>query len=78
MAYQFPPDIDQRVKSQLATGQYRTEDDVLREALDALRRQDEELQAIREGIADMEAGRYRPLDEVDAEIRDKHGFPQDA
>ena len=51
---------------------------MLREALDALRRQDEELRAIQKGIADMEAGRYRPLDEVDAEIRHKHGFPQDA
>ena len=78
MAYQFPRDIDERVKSQLAAGQYQTEDDVLREALDALRRQDDELQATREGIADMEAGRYRTLDEVDAEIRHKHGFPQDA
>jgi len=78
MAYEFPPDIEQCVKSQLATGEYQTQDDVLREALNALSRQDEEIRAIREGIADMEAGRYRSLDEVDAGIRRKHFFPTDA
>jgi Arc/MetJ-type ribon-helix-helix transcriptional regulator len=36
MTYQLPPDIDQRVQSQIALGIYQTPDQVLNEALDAL------------------------------------------
>jgi hypothetical protein len=35
----------------------------------------DDLAAVRAGIADMEAGRYRPFAEVDAEFRRKHGIP---
>jgi hypothetical protein len=38
--------------------------------------QKEDLAAIREGIADMEAGRGAPLDEVMARIRTNLGLPQ--
>lgn len=31
----------------------------------------EDLEAIREGIADLEAGRFAPLEVVDAEIRER-------
>lgn len=78
MAYQFPPDLKELVNQQLATGQYGSEDDVLRDALKALKWRSAETAAIAEGIEDMEAGRYRSLDEVDAELRRKHDFPQDA
>ena len=43
----------------MATGQYGSKEDVLREALRALRRQDEDLTAVKEAIADMEAGDSR-------------------
>ncbi len=36
--YQFPQDLDKRVKAQLAAGPYQSEDDVLREAADGARR----------------------------------------
>jgi hypothetical protein len=36
--------------------------------------QDDIQQAIQEGLADLKAGRYRSADEVNAEIRAKHGF----
>lgn len=36
MTYQLPPDIDQRIQSQIALGIYQTPDEVLNEALDAL------------------------------------------
>ena len=36
MAYQFPPDLEQRVKEQMASGVYNSEDEVLRDALRAL------------------------------------------
>lgn len=71
MSYPFPPDVSQRVKSQLAKGSFESEDEVLRAAMSALERENEDLAAIWAGIEDMEAGRYRPFSEVDAEIRKK-------
>ncbi len=53
----------------MAFGNYATEDDVLREALYSLIRQNEDLAAIQAGVADMNASRVRPIREVDAEIR---------
>lgn len=36
MQYQFPPDLDERVRARMTDGAYQSEDDLLREALDAL------------------------------------------
>ena len=36
MSYQFPPDIELRVKARMVDGGHQSEDDVLREAMDAL------------------------------------------
>jgi Arc/MetJ-type ribon-helix-helix transcriptional regulator len=36
MNYQFPPDIEERLKAHMSDGRYQSEDDVLREAMDAL------------------------------------------
>ena len=77
MRYEFPHDVQQRVTTLLEKG-YDTVDDVLRDALSALKREQDEIAAIQEGIDDMEAGRYRPLEEVDAEIRKRYNFPPDA
>jgi putative addiction module CopG family antidote len=78
MAYQFPPDLDEEIKGRMASGQYASEDEVLREALRALRWRDQEVAAIQEGIEDMEAGRTKPLREFDREFRKRHNIPQDA
>ncbi len=75
MPYQFPPDLERLVEEQMATGGYDTEDDVLRDALRALSLRNEEVAAIQECIDDMEACRFRSLEEVDAEIRAKQKFP---
>jgi Arc/MetJ-type ribon-helix-helix transcriptional regulator len=74
MPYQFPPDIDQLAKKQMASGRYASEDEMLRAAMTALQRRNEEIAAIAAGIDDYEAGRYRPLDEVDCEVRKTFGF----
>jgi len=74
MPYPFPPDVGLRVKSQLARGQYQTEDDVLRAAMSALEREHEDLAAIQAGIDDMEAGRYRSFAQIDADFRKKHNI----
>jgi Arc/MetJ-type ribon-helix-helix transcriptional regulator len=42
MTYQFPPDLDERVKARMTRGAYRSEDDLLREALDALDQREQE------------------------------------
>ena len=36
MNYQFPPDIEERFRARMSDGRYQSEDDVLREAMDAL------------------------------------------
>jgi Arc/MetJ-type ribon-helix-helix transcriptional regulator len=74
MSYQFPPDVKQRVDSQLATGHYETEDEVLRAAMTALERERDELDAIAVGIDDMNAGRVRPFAEIDLEFRARHNI----
>jgi Arc/MetJ-type ribon-helix-helix transcriptional regulator len=82
MTYQFPPDVDRLIKQQMALGGYASEDEVLRHALAVLgqfayspEEIDEEyrqsLSAIRDGLADMEAGRMRPLREIIRDARDK-------
>jgi putative addiction module CopG family antidote len=78
MSYQFPPELEELVKRQLASGEYDSEDAVLIAAMRSLEQQQVEIAAIREGIEDMEAGHVRPLRHVDREFRDKKGIPQDA
>jgi Arc/MetJ-type ribon-helix-helix transcriptional regulator len=77
MSYQLPPDLYAAVQSHVASGQFATEDDVVRSALAALNRHTAEVRAIQEGLDDMEAGRFRPLEQADAELREKYGFAQD-
>ncbi len=76
--YQFPPDVDDEIKQHLKSGRYESEDDVLREALRVLKRRDDEITAIQEGIDDMEAGRVKSLREFDQEFRQRKSIPQDA
>lgn len=75
MSYSFPPEIDRLFRDRLSSGLYSSEDEVLLEAMLALQDRDEALAGAREGLADMEAGRTRSLEEVDTEIRKKHGIP---
>ena len=74
MPYPFPPDVGQRIHTQLERGCFQTEDDVLRAAITALERENSDLAAIQDGIADIEAGRFRPFAEVDAEFRRTHNL----
>ncbi len=79
MSYQLPPDVQQRIQTRLESGaDKRSQDEILRHALDALDWQDEECIAIQEGIHDMEAGRVRPLREFDKEFRDRKNITRDA
>ncbi len=83
MAYQFPPDLEDAVRQLMESGEYRTEDDLLRDALKALDERHSQVveedpvvvEGIRRGLADMKAGRSQPLNEFDAEFRAKHNIP---
>jgi Arc/MetJ-type ribon-helix-helix transcriptional regulator len=82
MSYRFPPDVARLVQDHLASGDYASEDEVLRDALQALgqfahssREVDEEyhqtVAAVREGAADAQAGRMKPLRDLIDEDRAK-------
>ena len=72
MAYSFPSELQHLVNQQMATGHYNSEDDLLREALLALEEDDSDLIALREAVADYEAGdRGMPLDEVFSKIDER-------
>ena len=75
MSVDLSPDVWNEIQRQLATGDFSSPDDVLREALAALRFRDAEVLAIQEGIDDMEAGRTMPLREFDREFRLRNGLP---
>ena len=78
MAYQIPPDVDAGIREEMLSGRYASQDEVLRQALRALRFQNKEIMAIREGIADMEAGRTMRLRDFDRDFRERNNIPQDA
>lgn len=78
MTYQFPLDLEEGIKERMASGRYSSEDDLLRDALHALRWRDQEVVAIQEGIDDMEAGRMKPLRDFDREFRERNNIRQDA
>jgi predicted transcriptional regulator len=73
MAFDLPADLSASIQDFIAFEGYKSEEAVLRDALAALKHR-ANVAAIQEGIDDMEAGRYRPLEEVDAEIRAKFRF----
>jgi len=76
--YAFPPELDRLIRTELATGAYASADDLLLEALRALREREEALAGIQAGLADLDADRVRPLADVDAELRAKHNIRRDA
>ena len=79
MPYQFPPDLQQLVADRLATGVYQSENDMLREALLALAEQEQDLAAVQEAIAELNAGdEGLPLEEAFNSIRGKHGNAREA
>jgi putative addiction module CopG family antidote len=56
MPYPFPPDLQQLVDSELATGRYGDENEVLRHALRALKDLGHEAAAIRQAIDAWQSG----------------------
>ena len=65
MPYQLPSDIEERVRAQIDSGQFETEADVLREAIDTLEKRQRALGSlrdmVREADEDIAAGRVGPF-----------------
>ncbi len=78
MSVDLAPDIWNEIQRQLATGAYSSSDEVLREALAALRsREREEVNAaLGEAMEDLKAGRYRPAADVSRDMRRKYNLPE--
>ena len=57
------------------SGEELTIDDLVIE-WDSVRNREEINSAIREGLADIDAGRTRPVDQVTEELRRKHNIPE--
>ncbi len=75
MSVDLSPDIWNEIQRRLASGSYTSPDEVVREALAALRDREREVLAIQNGIDDMEAGRVRPFRDFDREFRQRNGLP---
>ncbi|MGD9636032.1 MAG: type II toxin-antitoxin system ParD family antitoxin [Pirellulales bacterium] len=75
MSLDLAPDIWAAIQQQIATGSYSSPEEVLREALAALRSREEEVLAIQQGIDDMEAGRLTPMREFDRAFRQRNSLP---
>ena len=68
MSYQFPPDIEERLKARMSDGRYQNEDDVLREAMNALDQLEQDKlirweQRNRLSTRQSEQGLSKPLDD---------------
>ena len=77
MAYALSPELDRLIREGLATGRYASEEELLLEAMRALGERDETIAGVRDGLADFEAGRVRPLSCVDDDLRKKYDIPRD-
>jgi putative addiction module CopG family antidote len=80
MSNSLPPDIQQRIDAQLASGLFGSEEDVMREALASLERRQHGLAKVRAMVAvaegEVTAGRVGPFDRDDIK-RDIHNRLQE-
>jgi putative addiction module CopG family antidote len=69
MSHQFPPDVEQFVKHELALGNYHSEDELIADAVRLLQgdreQQQDDLRAVRAGVEALQGGDEGiPLDEA--------------
>lgn len=79
MSYQFPLDIEVLIQSQMATGNYKSPDDLFRIALQQLAAHDEEVRAIEQSLELLDAGDPGiALDDAFAGLRAKFNISAEA
>ena len=76
MTISLTPELDRVLNEKLASGKYRSVEEVLTAAFRALNDEEQTIAAIAEGDADFEAGRYQDWAAADDEFRNKHGIPK--
>jgi putative addiction module CopG family antidote len=76
MTISLPPELDRLLNERLASGQYKSVEEVLTRAFQVLKEEEEAIAAIKEGYDDFKAGRYEPWEKSDSEFRMKHGIPK--
>lgn len=74
MNHEFPPDLEQQLQEQMTLGHYDSETDLIRDALQALRTQNQDMAAIHAGLDDLDAIRVRSLSHIASGIRERHGW----
>ena len=73
MASQFPPDVEQFVRSELDQNHYASKEDLLVDAVRLLQQEREAaIAGIQQGIDSMKRGEGIPLDEAFESLRKKH------
>jgi Arc/MetJ-type ribon-helix-helix transcriptional regulator len=81
MTYEIvPADVAVRIESLVASGEYASRDDVLRDALSALStlaKQKQYLAELQESYDELEAGKGVPFEDVDRRLREKYDFLRD-
>lgn len=80
MITHLPADLEQFVQAKVRSGRFTSSDEAITEAVRLLRQREEAeearvLDGIRQGLADMRAGRGRPAEEVFDEIRRDFNLP---
>ncbi len=75
----LPRDLQDFVDRELASGRYRSSEDIVVAGLRLLQRDRQEaLEGIREGLAEMERGEGIPLDEAFCQVRQGRDVSPDA
>ena len=77
MNFDLPEPLDAFVKSQVRSGRFASVQDVMAEAVRVLKSNLDQagtIEAIRQGIADVDAGRTLSLEEFKDEVRRTHGI----
>jgi Arc/MetJ-type ribon-helix-helix transcriptional regulator len=74
MQIDLPQDIAERMQKRVAAANGASEAEVIRRALDSLDWQDQERQAIQEGINAWRADDTQDFDDFDADFRSKNGI----
>ena len=77
MEISIPPDLESFVEQEFATGMYGSREEVVLQAVNLLREErSQALSGIKEGLADVAAGRTKPLDQAFDEMRTKFSIPR--
>lgn len=67
-------DVEQLIKAEMASGNYASESDLIREALRSLHEQREVHAALREAFDDLDAGRVQSAEDFDRDFIARKGF----